>query len=241
VHPFSSLFVSPATGDDMEVFMKPLIGITMTPDTRDGDRLGRIYSFYLDAVRAAGGIPVMLFDGAGEAGELAWRLDGLLLSGGADVNPSMFGEENTHSESVDDLRDAMETACITAFCEKGKPVLGICRGMQIMAAALGGTLWQDISEQTGAEHPAGKNHEIIVRGGTFLSPVLPERAAVNSTHHQAVRTLPPRFMVSAVSPDGVIEAMEASDGRRLYAVQFHPERLFQADARMLGIFKILAF
>jgi putative glutamine amidotransferase len=89
--------------------MKPLIGITMNPDTRDGDRLGRLYSFYMEAVRAAGGVPVMLFDGEDEAALLAQRLDGLLLSGGDDIDPSMFGEDNTHSRSIDARRDVLET------------------------------------------------------------------------------------------------------------------------------------
>lgn len=220
--------------------MKPLIGITMTPDSKDGDRLGRVYSFYLEAVREAGCIPVMLLDGADEAETLAARLDGLLLSGGDDLNPALFGEENTHSRSVDDARDAMEFSLTKAFCEQGKPVLGICRGMQAMAVALGGTLWQDIRSMTGMPHPAGEDHEIIVREGTFLSRFLPERALVNSTHHQAVRNLPPRFMAAAISPDGIVEAMQATDGRKHYAVQFHPERLFRWDPRMLGIFRMLA-
>ena len=219
--------------------MKPLIGVTMTPDIRDGDRLGRVYSFYLEAVRAAGGLPVMLFDGADESGELAARLDGLLLSGGDDLDPKLFGEENTHSKSVDGRRDALEIALVKAFREAGKPVLGICRGMQAMAVALGGTLWQDIGEQMSTPHPSGKDHEIIVREGTFLSRFLPGRAVVNSTHHQAVRALPHGFMACAVAPDGVVEAMQATGGRRLFAVQFHPERLFSQDRRMLGIFNTL--
>ncbi len=219
--------------------MKPLIGITMNPDTRDGDRLGRLYSFYMEAVRAAGAVPVMLFDGAEEAELLSKRLDGLLLSGGDDVDAAMFGEENLHSKGVDPARDSLEAACLTAFIGAGKPVLGICRGIQVMAAALGGTLWQDIETQTGIAHRFGERHDILVREGSFLSPVLPERVEVNSTHHQAVRALPPRFMVSAMSPDGIIEAMEATDGRKLWAVQFHPERLFQNNDRMVGIFKKL--
>ena len=219
--------------------MKPLIGITMSPDTRDGDRLGRLYSFYMEAVRAAGAVPVMLFDGAEEAELLSIRLDGLLLSGGDDVDAAMFGEENLHSRGVDPARDRLEAACLTAFIGAGKPVLGICRGIQVMAAALGGTLWQDIEAQTGVAHRFGERHDILVREGSFLSPVLPERVEVNSTHHQAVRALPPRFMVSAMSPDGIIEAMEATDGRKLWAVQFHPERLFQNNDRMVGIFKKL--
>lgn len=219
--------------------MKPLIGITMNPDTRNGDRIGRLYSFYMEGVRAAGGVPVMLFDGEDEAGYLAEKLDGLLLSGGDDVDPIMYGEENIDSQGVDLPRDRMEAACVSSFCEAGKPVLGICRGMQLMAAALGGTLWQDIKAQTGVDHGYGVMHGVHVREGTFLSPLLPEYAEVNSTHHQAVRTLPQRFMACAVSPDGVMEAMQATDGRKLYAVQFHPERLFQSDKRMLGIFRIL--
>jgi putative glutamine amidotransferase len=198
--------------------MKPLIGVTMTPETRDGNRLGRLFIFYLQALRAIGCVPVMLLDGADEAGALSQRLDGLLLSGGGDVNPALYAEEDTHSLAVDDQRDALEIACIKAFCEEGKPVLGICRGMQMMAVALGGSLWQDIRAQTGSVHPAGAEHEIIVREGTFLSSFLPEATTANSTHHQAVRTLPPQFMVSAVSPDGIIEAMEATDGRKLHAV-----------------------
>lgn len=219
--------------------MKPLIGITMNPGVQDGRRFARIFTTYMDAVREAGGLPVMLFDAAGEAGELAKRMDGLLLSGGGDLNPALYGEQDAGSKSVDDSCDAMETALFRAFLEEGKPVLGICRGMQVMAVALGGNLWQDIEKQMGIKHLFGSDHEIIVREGTFLSPFLPERATVNSTHHQAVRALPRGFMTSAVSPDGIVEAMEAADGRRLYAVQFHPERLFQADTRMLGIFRIL--
>jgi putative glutamine amidotransferase len=221
--------------------MKPLIGITMNPvtDTPDRVRRGNLAHFYMDAVRAAGGVPVMLFDGENEAETLAKRLDGLLLSGGDDVDPALYGETNLHSKQIDNPRDNLEIACLSAFCAEGKPVLGICHGSQLMAVALGGTLWQDIHAQTAVPHPSGRDHEIIVREGTFLSPILPEHAVVNSTHHQAVRTLPRGFMASAVSPDGIVEAMEATDGRRLYAVQFHPERLFISDIRMLGILKIL--
>lgn len=219
--------------------MKPLIGITMTPDTRDGDRLGRLYSTYMEAVREAGGVPVMLFDGQDEAALLAKRLDGLLLSGGDDVDAAMFGEQNAYSRGIDRVRDGLEAACIAAFAAEGKPVLGICRGMQVMAAALGGTLWQDIEAQTGVVHRFGARHDILVREGSFLSAFMPERVEVNSTHHQSVRELPPRFMVSAVSPDGVLEAMEATDGRPLWAVQFHPERLFRQDSRMTEIIKKL--
>ena len=219
--------------------MKPLIGITMNPDTRDGDRLGRLYSFYMEAVREAGGVPVMLFDGADEAGVLAARLDGLLLSGGDDVDPSLYGQPNTASHSVDAGRDAMEVALLKAFLVAGKPVLGICRGIQLMAAALGGSLYQHIPDELHVPHPFGQRHDMLVRQGTFLSAFLPERVEVNSTHHQAVRALPPGFLTAAVAPDGVIEAMQATDGSAVYGVQFHPERLYQDDARMVELFRLL--
>jgi putative glutamine amidotransferase len=219
--------------------MKPLIGITMCPDEKDGNRFGRLYSFYMDAVRAASGVPVMLFDGEDEADTLAKKLDGLLLSGGDDVDPSLYGEANLHSKLIDHPRDSSEWALLSSFCEAHKPVLGICRGIQVMAAALGGSLWQDILQQTGIDHKFGCNHSIIVRQGSFLSPILPEQAEVNSTHHQAVRTLPPRFMTSAVSQDGIIEAMEATDGRLLYAVQFHPERMLRKNEQIAKLFLVL--
>ncbi len=219
--------------------MKPLIGITMNPDTRDGDRLGRLYSFYMEAVREAGGVPVMLFDSAGEADILAARLDGLLLSGGDDVDPALYGQPNTASHSVDAGRDAMEVALLQAFMVAGKPVLGICRGIQLMAAALGGSLYQHIPDELHVPHPFGQRHEMLVRRGTFLSAFLPERVQVNSTHHQSVRALPPGFLTAAVAPDGVIEAMQAVDGSAVYGVQFHPERLYQDDVRMVELFRLL--
>lgn len=220
--------------------MKPLIGVTTTPDNLDGDRICRLFASYMEAVREAGGIPVLLFDCENEAAILAKRLDGMMLSGGGDVNPSLYGEENLHSRLVDDPRDRAERALLTAFCAEGKPVLGICRGMQLMAVALGGSLWQDIRLQTGMDHVPNRDHVITVReASSFLSNILPSQVNVNSLHHQAVRTLPPRFTVSAEAPDGIAEAMEATDGRPLYAVQFHPERMAQNDGRMAGIFRVL--
>lgn len=220
--------------------MKPLIGITMNPDARDGDRIGRIYNFYPEAVREAGGVPVMLFDdGDDDAAVLAARLDGLLLSGGDDVAPARFGQADLGSRGIDDRRDAQEFALVHAFRAADKPMLGICRGIQVLAAALGGTLVQDIPSQLGIPHTFGARHDILVRPGTFLSGILPERAQVNSTHHQAVGDVPPGFLVAATAPDGIIEAMQDASGAPVYGVQFHPERLFREDERMVGLFRLL--
>lgn len=220
--------------------MKPLIGVTMNPDTRDGDRIGRIYSFYSEAVREAGCVPVMLFDGDDEADLMASRLDGLLLSGGDDVDPARFGQADLGSRGIDERRDAQEFALVHAFQAAGKPILGICRGIQVLAAALGGSLWQDIPSQLGIPHPFGIRHDVLVRPGTFLWDILGGRSEVNSTHHQALRDVPPGFLVAATAPDGIIEAMQRADGAPVYAVQFHPERLFREDERMVRLFRLLA-
>ncbi len=221
--------------------MKPLIGVTATPtyNERGNCRAAQLNSPYLDAVREAGGIPVMLFDGADEAETLAARLDGLLLTGGDDVDPALFGEENTASRGVDPLRDRLELACLHAFAAAGKPVLGICRGIQLMAVALGGDLWQDLPSQTATPHPFGSRHPIAVRPGSFLQPILGAETIVNSTHHQAIRRVPAGFLVSAAAPDGVLEAMETTDGRPLWGVQFHPERLLTEDPRLVALFRLL--
>lgn len=219
--------------------MKPLIGVTMNPDTYNDARIGRIYSTYLDAVREAGCVPVSLFDGDDEAELLAQRLDGLLLSGGDDLDPVLYGQSNMGSRGVDAGRDALEFALTRAFLHTGKPLLGICRGMQVLAAALGGTLIQDIPSQLGIPHPFGQRHDITVRPGTFLADFLPQQAEVNSTHHQSVDRLPQGFLLAAAAPDGVIEAMQEASGAPVYGVQFHPERLFREDERMVALFRLL--
>ena len=220
--------------------MKPLIGITMNPDIREGDRIGRIYSFYLEAVREAGCVPVSLFDGDDEAELLAHRLDGLLLSGGDDLDPAYYGQSDLGCRGVDSRRDALEFALTHAFLAIGKPLLGICRGMQVLAAATGGTLIQDIPSQLGIPHTYGQRHDIYVRPGTFLADFLPKQVEVNSTHHQSVDRLPPGFLLAAAAPDGVIEAMQAATGAPVYGVQFHPERLYQEDERLVELFRLLA-
>ena len=221
--------------------MKPLIGVTASPSlSKDGtSRVATLGTYYLEAVRAAGGLPVLLFDGENEAEALAARLDGLLLTGGDDVDPALFGEENCGSRDIDARRDALEIDCVRAFAAAGKPVLGICRGIQMLAVGLGGDLWQDIPSQTGIPHAFGSRHQIAIRPETFLHRILGTEATVNSTHHQAVRRLPQGFLAAAASPDGMIEAIADASGRRLWGVQFHPERLLAEQPAMVGIFRLL--
>lgn len=219
--------------------MNKLIGITCNPAEVNGCRNAQLSHAYMDALRAAGGVPVALFDGQGDIAALVDRLDGLLLSGGADIDAGHFGQENQYSQDVDAVRDGFELALCRAFVLAKKPVLGICRGHQVIAVALGGTLVQDIQAQMGFAHPSPGEHEIVTRPDTAMRRLLGERHAVNSTHHQAVDTLPGGLMVSAISENGVIEAIEASDDRPIWGVQFHPERMYERDAAITGIFALV--
>jgi len=143
------------------------------------------------------------------------------------------------SENVDAARDSFEIKLCRAFSATGKPMLGICRGHQIITVAFGGTLHQDIGKELGVTHPNPWRHSLVIRPDTFLRGIFGAQHEVNSTHHQATLTTPPGFMVTAFAPDGVVEAMQAADGRPIYSVQFHPERLYRDDPAALEIFKLL--
>lgn len=160
--------------------------------------------------------------------------DGVVLSGGLDVNPARYGERETHpSVEVDAQRDATDFAAFEKARREGLPVLGICRGLQVVNVALGGTLHQDIPSERPSEithevpgkHPERRDHDVAVKQGTLLSEIVrTSEIPVNSRHHQAVEKLAPGLRVSAVAPDGLIEAFETREPW-LVAVQWHPENL----------------
>ncbi len=160
--------------------------------------------------------------------------DGVVLSGGLDVDPSRYGVHETHpSVEVDPHRDATDFAAFEKARREGMPVLGICRGLQVVNVALGGTLHQDIPSEHPSEithevpgkDPERRDHDVTVEKGTLLSEIVrtPE-IPVNSRHHQAVEKLAPGLRVSAVAPDGLVEAFESREPW-LVAVQWHPENL----------------
>ncbi|MDD3244025.1 MAG: gamma-glutamyl-gamma-aminobutyrate hydrolase family protein [Eubacteriales bacterium] len=220
--------------------MSKLIGVTTSwMINEQGVRCAMLTTPYLEAVRAAGGVPVALFDGQGDIPALCEGLDGLLLSGGYDLDPALYGQENRDSEFIDQTRDAFEIALCRVFAQTGKPMLGICRGHQVITVAFGGTLHQDIGKELGVNHPNPCTHSLAIRPDSFLRPILGESHTVNSTHHQATLATPNGFMVTALAPDGVVEALQATDGRPIYGVQFHPERLYRDDPAALGIFELL--
>ena len=178
--------------------------------------------------------------------------DGLLLTGGADVDPACYGERDRHpSVELAPERDAYELALARAALDCDLPLLAICRGAQVLNVAAGGSLVQDIPSQLGTpidharEHPKDALvHRIAVAPGTCLSVLMGAPRShgdieVNSRHHQSVKEIAPGFVVSATAPDGVIEAIERPAARFCMGVQWHPEN-FWRDGRFSGLFAGLA-
>jgi len=211
---------------------RPLIGITAGPSSAEPERYA-LRDDYVRAVEQAGGVPVVLAPGPAEnVPEVLARLDGLVLSGGSDVDPGQYGARpHPTVEDVAPERDAFELALVREALRRDLPVLAICRGQQVLNVATGGTLVQDIpSELPGAvDHdPDGERwahaHEVRILPGTRLREILGrDRVAVNSFHHQAVARLGEGLVASAASPDQVIEGVEAPDRRFVVGVQWHPE------------------
>jgi len=201
----------------------------------------RRMSDYMESVRRAGGEPIEVAAG-GEAPEhLLARVDGIMLTGGGDVDPMLYGEApHATFQAAETGRDAFEMALTRAAIAANVPFLAICRGMQLLNVAMGGTLIQDIPSQVpGAlEHSvpeprAHVAHEVWVSKESQLSTLLAEHMEdgetchVNSRHHQAVAKIAPGFEVTATSPDGVIEAMEKPGAAFCIGVQWHPENFWR--------------
>lgn len=170
----------------------------------------------------------------------ALTCDGLLLPGGGDMDPKFYGQERIPACSEPNLlRDAAEPLLLRAFLAADKPVLGICRGIQVMNAVLGGDLYQDIKPFEHLPHNDhwAKVHTVTVRRGTLLSRILgQDTVLVNSQHHQAVDRVAPGFTLAALSEDGIVEAIEKPDAGFCLGVQWHPEWLSDADPAMQGLF-----
>jgi putative glutamine amidotransferase len=227
--------------------MPPIIAITAPLRTDDGVARVRLGLAYARAVERAGALPVIVppLTTNESAARILDAADGLLLTGGEDVDPALYGAARHPSVTdVSTERDATELALLAAARERGKPVLAICRGIQLMNVAFGGTLIQDIPTQ----HPGAlahdqadaserRVHDVAVEPGSHLAEALGVAALkVNSFHHQAAGRVADRLRATAWSPDGIVEGLEwAGDEWWAVAVQWHPEEL---DARTeSGLFR----
>jgi putative glutamine amidotransferase len=226
--------------------MKPLIGITPSAQTEHlahgPVRRHALSDPYIRAVAAAGGIPVILPPLHDDAATLVEVIDGLLLSGGPDIEPARFGDATVHEMTygIDLDRDRWEIDLVHAARRQQVPVFGICRGIQVLNVAVGGTLIQDVAtEHPGAvdvghrQHERGLEgadigHEVIATPDAHRVPIFDNgRLGVNSFHHQAIRDLAPGLVAIAHAPDGLIEAVAAADDWATFAVQWHPELMFE--------------
>ncbi len=235
--------------------MRPRIGITSwLRDDADGlERWAAVRATYTGAIRAAGGLPLILPIGDDEpavTAEYLETVDGLLFTGGGDVAPAYYGEapdERCHEPEGE--RDHFEIHLARAALSRGTPVLGICRGIQLVNVAAGGTLYQDLRCRPGtlpyhaARHEDRQKpiHAVRILPGTRLRAIMgvPE-TQVTSTHHQFVKDLAPGFRVTAESAeDGIVEGLEHPDHPFLVAVQWHPERMYQDHPEHLALFHAL--
>ena len=188
---------------------------------------------YMESVVNAGGIPAMLplTDREEDLEEIARKFDGFIFTGGPDVDPTIYGQQKeAFCGDISSERDTMEIKLFQLGFDLDKPILGICRGIQLMNVALGGTLYQDIPTQAPSEIPhrvlekplARETHEILVEQSCPFGN-LPLRLTVNSRHHQAIDRLAPGLKVRARALDGIIEAVYMPQRPYVRAVQWHPE------------------
>ncbi len=226
--------------------MGPIIGVTPLWD-EERDSIWMLPG-YVEGIRQAGGVPLIL-PFTGDEEEIAGLADlcgGILFTGGQDVDPRIYGQEPL--EGLNDCcgkRDALETVLLRAALEKDKAILGICRGIQLINAALGGTLYQDIPLQYPSELRHNQEapyslpvHRVEFPEDTPLRKLLGVGGMpVNSLHHQAVRKVAPGLEVMARASDGLVEGLYMPEKRFLWALQWHPEYSWQTDPNSLRIFE----
>ncbi|HYE80749.1 MAG TPA: gamma-glutamyl-gamma-aminobutyrate hydrolase family protein [Clostridia bacterium] len=229
--------------------MKPVIGIT----TFMGDKTGyySISGNYTDSVFLAGGIPVCIPVIYNEKDYDSYMniIDCIIFTGGADISPLYYGENPTSLlNNMSSIRDDYEIGLFKTVYENNVPILGICRGIQLINVALGGSLYQDINAQlpdTLGHSPGGTAvdelyHSINIEKKSKLYNIFNEdRINVNSFHHQAVKKLGNNLVVSAMSDDGIIEGIESTDRKFLIGIQCHPECLTKRYPMFLKLFREL--
>lgn len=225
----------------------PLIGLTCGIDYEK--ELAYVKNGYFRAIHKCGALAVLIpVDNLFSEKELIHKLDGLLLTGGPDVDPMFFKEEAyTFNGNISPERDKQELALAELAFYAGKPILGICRGAQVLNVAMGGTIFQDIKSQTDTkfllkhDQQAPKwypTHNISITIGSKVEKYFNNTSArVNSFHHQAIKDVAPGFAATAVSSDGIIEAIEYTGDKYAVGVQWHPETMWEKDDIHLKVFE----
>jgi len=236
---------------------RPVIGITCSRSVggrwSDYD-LGHFIEFAFDAYSQAvlncGGAPLLvpISQSKGSLSVICSLLDGLILSGGPDINPRFYKDEPHQGlKDVDESQDEMELELTRQALAAGVPILGICRGLQLLNVAMGGTLYQDIASQVpkACNHAPRADrgtvtHTVRIKPNTRLQDALQRSSLlVNSKHHQAVKAPAPGLVISAVATDGIIEALEDPNQPFVMGVQWHPEGLWKKDVAARRLFKAL--
>jgi putative glutamine amidotransferase len=234
----------------------PVIGITAGLMTEQQDyglmRRHRVTADYSEAVLAAGGVPIILPPQDGTFGQILEIVDGLIFSGGADIDPARYGETEIHPATYDisEERDRFELELMNMAVKLDLPVLCICRGIQVLNVALGGSLVQHIDDRierplTHRQHQAGimgtePSHDVTFLEGSLAAEVFAAPAVtVNSLHHQSLATPADTIQIEGFSSDGVIEAVSVPSCRFVLGVQWHPELLFKSMPAQLKPFEAL--
>lgn len=231
--------------------MKPVIGITTFCEYKPGKVLDEVNYNYIHSIVAAGGAPVLLPVVEREdviEGYLS-IIDGIMFTGGNDISPMLYGENPIKEVvSISEDRDYFEFLLYKKAYMRSIPMLGICRGVQLINTAAGGTLYQDINAQkensishSQSDTPASNlYHSIKISKDSKLYSIMgSEELSVNSFHHQSVKKTAPGFNITALSPDGIVEAIESTDKSFILGVQWHPEGLVDKHPEFLKLFKAL--
>lgn len=232
--------------------MKPLIGVLSNLSTiESGSSIGleRVFvsNAYVKAIEQSGGVPFIIPVNTNKENikKQIEAMDGIIISGGVDVNPILYNEEPINELGVihPDI-DEFDVEAIKIALELNKPIMGICRGLQVLNVALGGTLHQDLSytkcskiKHVQDTKPYLGTHYIEIKEDSLLSEVLGNKILVNTYHHQSIKDIGKELEVIAYSNDGIIEAIQGTGNNFVLGVQWHPEMMCEKDEKMLNLFK----
>ncbi len=206
---------------------KPKILLTC-PEKKEKSNTSLICNhYYIEAIKTSGGLPILINPSyKGLEKDILELANGIILTGGGDIEPSIYHEKkDPKTKDIDPKRDDFEISILKKAAKLGIPILGICRGIQIINVAYNGTLYQDLPE-----HTYNKNHMIDIKKDSLLNKIFhAEKIEVNSYHHQSIKDIAPGFEVIAKSNEGIIEAIILKDNKKfILGVQWHPERMYEA-------------